>query len=134
MRICNLRRIIAALLVTVMLCGVLGACTPEDLDTLNAMFEDLYSSSDNLSFGFQTEQDTVITGDTENLPESGITLDELMEGLNEERKNDVRTNISDADMTIIYRYLRDEFSSNCAVLPCIKHTEKITNSVTAAKI
>lgn len=110
MRICNLRRIIAALLVTVMLCGVLGACTPEDLDTLNAMFEDLYSSSDNLSFGFQTEQDTVITGDTENLPESGITLDELMEGLNEERKNDVRTNISDADI-FLPDYESDEFQA-----------------------
>ncbi len=127
MRELKLRRVLSWILAVVMLCGMLSACTPEDIETLNAMFESLYSSGTD-AFGdiiilpsgsdmpslpnITVDPGTPSTPEPEPVPvpESGITLDELMAQLNEQRQNDVRTTISDSEI-FLPDYESDEFQS-----------------------
>ncbi len=99
MRIISIKRIIALVLASVMICSLFAGCSQEDIETLNQMFEELYATDTDI-FGdlFPSDTDIIdIVGETE-LPPSGITLDELKAQLNEERKNDERTVLSDSEM------------------------------------
>lgn len=107
-----LRRITAVVLSVVLLAGLLCGCDTELAgETLSAMFDELYTSeSDFGPSGTVEDINAVPDGDTENLPESGITLDELMTQLNEQRMNDVRTTISDSSI-YLPDYESDEFKA-----------------------
>lgn len=104
MRITEFHRLWAVVLAVAMLCCTLSGCIVEEDGTLNVMFDSLYVSSGD------TFVNDAPAGDMYNLPESGITLDELMASLNEQRKNDVRTTISDSSI-FLPDYESDEFQA-----------------------
>lgn len=112
----NLKRIFALVLALSMLFGVLSACSAEDIETLNAMFEELYVSNSDIIDQYLPSgtdiSDFIEIGDEgeEALPPSGITLDELKAQLNEQRQNDVRTTISDSEI-FLPDYESDEFQN-----------------------
>ncbi len=115
----NSKRIFALILALAMLFGVLAACSAEDIATLNAMFEELYESNSDIFDQYLPsgtdisdfiDMDVISGTDEEKLPPSGITLDELKAQLNEQRKNDVRTTISDSEI-FLPDYESDEFDA-----------------------
>ncbi len=112
------RKILALALATVMTLSVLAACSAEDIETLNAMFEELYASNSDIIDQYLPSGTDIsdfieigdISGTDEELPPSGITLDELKAQLNEQRQNDVRTTISDSEI-FLPDYESDEFKT-----------------------
>jgi len=121
-----LRRIFALVTAAVLFCSVLCACDMEQLEAFNEILnsmnssdsdidiEDFYNMLDeemSISDFFEispTDSDELSPSDTENLPESGVTLDSLKATLNEIRKNDVRTTISDSEI-FLPDYESEEF-------------------------
>ncbi len=100
------RRVLAVMMSAFILLGVFAGCDAQQTaNTLNAMFDALYVTPTDA----ENEVEQLIP-DTENLPESGITLNELMADLNEQRKNDVRTVISDSSV-YLPDYESDEFQA-----------------------
>ncbi len=109
MRMTKFRRLTALIIAVAMVAALLSGCQVEEGGTLNVMFEELYVSGSDVT-GTGTDSSGVPDSDVENLPESGITLDELMADLNEQRKNDVRTTISDSSI-YLPDYESEEFKA-----------------------
>ncbi len=114
MRISNFRKFAAVFLSAALILCIFAGCTAEQVgETLNVMFEELYESGSDIS-GIGSlmggENPFVPDSDTEDLPDSGITLEGLMTQLNEQRKNDVRTTISDSSI-FLPDYESEEFQA-----------------------